>query len=68
MLAAKAAVFVALLVASYLHNFVYGPRVQAEVRAGGDQPTRPTLVVVGWISYSLTLTLPILGVVLQRIS
>ena len=31
----------ALLVVSYLHNFVYGPRVQAEVRAGGDQPTRP---------------------------
>ena len=66
-LAVKAAVFVALLVASYLHNFVYGPRVQAEVRAGGDQPTRPTLVVVGWVSYALTLTLPILGVVLQRI-
>ena len=67
-LAVKAAVFVALLVASYLHNFVYGPRVQAEVRAGGDQPTRPTLVVVGWISYSLTMTLPILGVVLQRLT
>jgi putative copper export protein len=66
-LAAKAIVFVALLVASYLHNFVYGPRVQAEVRAGGDQPTRPTLVVVGWISYSLTLALPILGVALQRL-
>jgi putative copper export protein len=66
-LAVKAAVFVALLVASYLHNFVYGPRVQTEVRAGGDQPTRPTLVVVGWISYSLTLTLPILGVVLARL-
>jgi len=67
-LAAKALVFVALLVASYLHNFVYGPRVQAEVRAGGDQPTRPTLVVVGWISYGLTLTLPVLGVVLQRLT
>jgi putative copper export protein len=66
-LAAKAAVFVALLVVSYLHNFVYGPRVQAEVRAGGEQPTRPTLVVVGWISYSLTMTLPILGVVLARL-
>src|SRR3954462_1839915 len=63
-LGAKAAVFVALLIASSLHNFVSAPRVQAEVRAGGDQPTRPTLVVVGWISYSLTLTLPILGVVL----
>jgi uncharacterized membrane protein len=67
-LAAKAAVFAALLVASYLHNFVYGPRVQAEARAGGDQPTRPTLVVVGWISYSLTLTLPVLGVALQRLT
>ncbi len=67
-LAAKAAVFVALLVVSYLHNFVYGPRVQAEVRAGGEQPTRPTLVVVGWISYSLTMTLPILGVVLARLT
>jgi hypothetical protein len=66
-LAAKAAVFVALLVASYLHNFVYGPRVQEEVRAGGEQPSRPTLVVVGWISYSLTLALPVLGVVLQRL-
>jgi putative copper export protein len=66
-LAAKAAVFAALLLVSYLHNFVYGPRVQAEARAGGDQPSRPTLVVVGWISYSLTLALPILGVVLQRL-
>ena len=66
-LAVKAAVFLALLLVSYLHNFVYGPRVQSEVRAGGEQPTRPTLVVVGWISYSLTMTLPILGVVLARL-
>ena len=66
-LGVKAVVFVALLVVSYLHNFVYGPRVQAEVRAGGPQPTRPTLVVIGWISYSLTIALPILGVVLQRL-
>jgi putative copper export protein len=65
-LAVKAAVFCALLAASYLHNFVLGPRVQAEVRAGGPQPTRPRLVVVGWLSYSLTIALPILGVVLQR--
>ncbi len=67
-LAAKAAVFGCLLVVSYLHNFVYGPRVQAEVRAGGPQPTRPRLVVIGWISYGLTLTLPVLGVVLQRLT
>ncbi|MGZ4338843.1 MAG: DUF4149 domain-containing protein [Gaiellaceae bacterium] len=67
-LGVKAAVFVALLVVSYLHNFVYGPRVQAEVREGGPQPTRPTLVAVGWVSYSLTLALPVLGVVLQRLA
>jgi len=65
-LAVKAVVFVALLVVSYLHNFVLGPRVQAEVRAGGDQPSRPRLVVVGWISYALTIALPILGVALER--
>ena len=67
-LGVKAAVFAALLVVSYLHNFVLGPRVQAEVRAGGEQPTRPTLVVVGWISYSLTIALPVLGVALQRLA
>ena len=67
-LGVKAALFVALLVVSYLHNFVYGPRVQAEVRAGGEQPTRPTLVAIGWLSYTLTLALPILGVALQRLS
>ena len=67
-LAAKAAVFACLLVVSYLHNFVYGPRVQAEVRAGGDQPTRQRLVVIGWISYSLTMALPVLGVALQRLA
>jgi putative copper export protein len=65
-LAVKAVVFVALLVVSYLHNFVIGPRVQAEVRAGGDQPSRPKLVVVGWISYALTIALPVLGVALER--
>jgi putative copper export protein len=63
----KVVLFCCLLVASYLHNFVLGPRVQAEVRTGGEQPTRRKLVVVGWISYSLTMTLPVLGVVLQRL-
>jgi hypothetical protein len=63
----KVAAFACLLLVSYLHNFVLGPRVQAEVRAGGEQPTRRKLVVVGWVSYSLTMLLPVLGVVLDRI-
>ena len=63
----KVALFVCLVVVSYFHNFVLGPRLQAEIREGREQTTRPTLVVVGWLSYSLTLALPLLGVALQRI-
>lgn len=63
----KAALALCLVVVSYLHNFVLGPRLQAEIRDGREQATRPALVVVGWISYGLTVALPILGVVLERI-
>ena len=63
----KVALFLCLLVASYFHNFVLGPRLQAETREEREPVTRPTLVVVGWISYSLTLSLPLLGVALQRL-
>jgi putative copper export protein len=63
----KVALFLCLVVASYFHNFVLGPRLQAEIREERDPVTRPTLVVVGWISYALTLSLPLLGVALQRL-
>lgn len=63
----KVVLFCCLLVASYFHNFVLGPRLQAEIREGREQVTKRTLVIVGWISYSLTLSLPILGVALQRL-
>jgi putative copper export protein len=63
----KVALFVCLLVVSYLHNFVLGPRLQAEIREGREPRSRRPLVVVGWLSYSLTMALPILGVALQRI-
>jgi putative copper export protein len=63
----KVALFLCLLVVSYLHNFVLGPRLQMEIREGRDQTTRPTLVVVGWLSYGLTIALPVLGVALQRL-
>jgi len=63
----KVAFFLCLLVVSYLHNFVLGPRLQAEIREGRELDTRRPLVVVGWLSYSLTMALPILGVVLARL-
>jgi putative copper export protein len=63
----KAVLVAGLVIASYLHNFVLGPRLQQELREGREPRTRPTLVVVGWTSYGLTLTIPVLGVVLQRL-
>jgi putative copper export protein len=64
----KVAVTAGLVAASYLHNFVYGPRLQAEIREGRPQKTRPTLVVVGWTSLTLTITVPILGAVLADLA
>ena len=63
----KVALAVCLVGVSYVHNFVLGPRLQAEIRDGVEQISRRKLVVVGWISYSLTLSLPLLGVALARI-
>ena len=63
----KVALFLCLLVASYFHNFVLGPRLQTEIREEREQVTRRALVIVGWVSYSLTLSLPLLGVALQRL-
>ena len=64
----KIGLSVALVLASYLHNFVLGPRLQAEIREGRPQATRPTLVVVGYLSLALTLTVPILGAVLANLA
>lgn len=63
----KVALAICLVAVSYMHNFVLGPRLQEEIREGREQLTRPTLVVVGWLSYALTLSLPLLGVALARL-
>ena len=64
----KVALSVALVVASYLHNYVYGPRLQDEIREGRPTRSRPTLVAVGWISLALTITVPILGAILADLA
>jgi uncharacterized membrane protein len=63
----KMALFAALIVFAYLHDFVLGPRVAREIRAGGPPLSRPRLVLVGWTSFTLTVSIPILGVVLAEI-
>jgi putative copper export protein len=63
----KMCLFVGLLVFAYLHDFVLGPKVAQEIREWQPPVTRPRLVVVGWVSFTLTVTIPILGVVLAEI-
>lgn len=66
-LVAKIALAVCLVTVSYLHNFVLGPRVAVELREGTSRSYR-RLVVVGWVSFALTLAVPVLGVVLARLA
>lgn len=66
-LAVKSALVLALLATSYTHNFVLGPRVARELRAGERRSYR-RLQAVGWLSLALTLTLPVLGVALNRLA
>jgi uncharacterized membrane protein len=63
----KAVLVGLLLVASYVHNFVLGPRVARELREGRRDSYR-RLQVVGWVSLALTLTVPVLGVALSRLA
>jgi putative copper export protein len=64
---AKAALVAALLVVSYVHNFVLGPRVARELRAGERRSYR-RLQLVGWLSLALTFAIPVLGVALARLA
>jgi uncharacterized membrane protein len=64
----KVGLSVGLVAFSYLHNFVLGPRLQREIREGRPQSSRPALIVVGWISLALTLTVPVLGAVLAHLA
>ena len=45
-----------------------GPRLQGQVREGRPQTARPPLVVVGYASLALTLTVPVLGAVLAHLA
>jgi uncharacterized membrane protein len=64
----KVALAILLVVFSYVHNYRLGPRLQAEIREGRKEVTRPSLVVVGWISFALTVTIPVLGAVLAQLA
>ena len=58
----------ALAALAALHDFVLGPRLAREVRAGQAQRTRPLLVAIGRAAFALTIVVPLLGVALTRLA
>jgi putative copper export protein len=53
---------VGLVVAgSYLHDFVLGPGLARQIRAGEPQTLRPLLTAMGRANLLITVTLPVLG-------
>lgn len=60
---------VALLVAgAIVHDFVLGPRLARQIREGQPATIRRPLIAVGWVTFALTLTVPVLGAVLSHLS
>ena len=58
---------VGLLVAgAYLHDFVLGPGLAKQIRAGTPQSLRPILVAIGRFNLVVTVTLPVLGALLAE--
>ena len=61
----KSVLVVLLCVGALLHDFVLGPRLQRELRENAPEApaTRRRLIVVGWITFALTVAVPVLGVI-----
>lgn len=65
-LLAKGVLFILLVITAFLHDFVLGPRLNRQIRDGRPLTLRRPMVIVGWSSFVLTITLPILGVLMTR--
>lgn len=63
MLIVKSALVALLCGGAVIHDYVLGPRLQRQLRAGAAEApaTRRRLVIVGWFNFALTLAVPILG-------
>jgi putative copper export protein len=61
----KSVLVALLVVGALIHDYVLGPRLQRELRAGQPEApaTRRRLIWVGWFNFSLTIAVPVLGVI-----
>jgi len=65
-LAVKGALVGLLVAGAYLHDYVLGPGLARQIRAGEPQSLRPLLTGLGRANLLLTLAIPILGVLLAE--
>jgi uncharacterized membrane protein len=63
----KGALVGVLAAGAYLHDYVLGPGLARQIRAGEPQSLRPLLTGIGRGNLVITLALPILGVVLTEL-
>jgi len=66
-LAVKGVLVGVLVAGAYLHDYVLGPGLARQIRAGERQSLRPLLVGIGRANLLITLALPVLGVVLGEL-
>lgn len=66
-LGVKGALVGVLVAGSYLHDYVLGPGLARQIRAGEPQTLRPFLTWLGRTNLLITLALPVLGVVLSQL-
>jgi uncharacterized membrane protein len=66
-LAVKVGLVAVLICGAFLHDFVLGPHLARQIREGRPQTARRPLVVVGWLNFSLTIVVPVLGTVLAHL-
>jgi uncharacterized membrane protein len=64
-LAVKGAVVGLLVAGAYLHDFVLGPGLARQIRAGERQSLRPLLTRIGRANLLFTIAIPILGALLS---
>lgn len=64
LLITKGALYALLLVSSFAHDFVLGPRLNRQMREGHPPTLRRPMQLVGWLTFGLTLALPVLGVLI----
>ena len=61
----KSVLVIFLVIGALIHDYELGPRLQRETREKDPRApaTRRRLIVVGWFTFSLTIAVPILGVI-----